>query len=107
MILENEETLLGGLMADLRRIAAAFATVALLTLFIALLFAPAFEPWLCRDLYHRAGGSSGDWRKPVGIDGMKKAEDTILIVRIALWGIAILAWIAFIALNMGYNLYGY
>lgn len=107
MILDNEKTLLGGLLEDLKSIAAAFAAAALLTLFLAILFAPLLEPWLCKDLRRRAGGSSGDWKTPVGFDGIKKAQEDIRIVRRWLWIVAILAWIVFIGLNMGYNLYGY
>lgn len=101
-LLNNEETFLGGLLADLRRIAAAIACVALLTLFIALLFAPALEPWLCRDLRYKVCGAGAK-----SIDDITIAERRLLFCRLFLWFIAILAWTVLIAANMGYNLYGH
>lgn len=97
-LLDNEKTFLGGLLADLRRIASTLAIVGLLTAFIALLFAPAMEGMLCSDLHKIAGGDSGDWRNPPSAKAMDRATRTIKLVRRGLWVIAAATWMLFFAM---------
>lgn len=97
MILENENTVLGGLVADTKQILSTMAGVAFLTAFIGLLFAPALEPLLCKGLYTRANNGTRS--------EMLVAQRQLKRMRIGLWIACVVSWIAAIAILAGFNNY--
>lgn len=100
MILENQNTFLGGLMADAKQIAGALFGVAVLTAFLGLLVAPALEPLLCHDLLHKAAGGGS-------LDEIGPARKTLKSFRLVLWTLCILAWTIALLILSGHNLCNY
>ena len=99
MILENENTFLGGLVADIKRILVSIFCIAFITGFLLLLVAPALIPIFCRDLIEQTGSGS--------IEQMLFARRQLKTIRIVLWVSCILAWIATLLILAGYNLSNY
>jgi len=97
MMLENENTFLGGLVADSKRILSTLAGVAFLTLFIGLLFAPALEPLLCKGMYDRCWGNDAN--------KIRVAQRQLRRMRIGLWIVCIATWIVTLAILAGMNNY--
>jgi len=104
IVIHDERTFLGELWRDLVRVFAALACVALLTLFIALLIAPALEPILCRDLRRKVCG--GTYGSPMTEVEIRMADKKLFTIRVILWITAILAWITLFVMNNVWNFYG-
>ena len=83
-MLDNENTVLGGLVADAKRILSTLAGVLLLGTFIGLLIAPALEPLFCRKLYSKCNNGS--------VEEMSSAMRKLKGIRVVLWILCACAW---------------
>lgn len=100
MILENENTFLGGLMFDFKRIAGTLVGVMACTAFLGLLIAPMLEPIICADLLDKAAGGGT-------ISEIYSSRKSLRRIRIFLWTISIISWIILNLILVGYNLSKY
>jgi hypothetical protein len=100
MILNNENTFLGGLIADIKEIASAILGVIILTAFLGLLIAPMLSPIICANMLRKSCGSGT-------LEEMDIADRRLRMTRITLWVMCILTWIVTILILSGYNLSNY